>query len=120
MRPRDNYKQCLFRLAAFLGFTGIALGAFGAHGLKPLLEQNQTATIWETAVFYHLIHAVASLFTAKNRPAVSFLWAVGILMFSGSLYTLAITNLRWLGAITPIGGLLLLGGWALLFWNPKK
>lgn len=63
---------------------------------------------------------MACLFAAKNRPAAAIVWMIGILIFSGSLYILAISNIRWLGAITPVGGLLLLGGWALLCWNPGK
>jgi uncharacterized membrane protein YgdD (TMEM256/DUF423 family) len=100
------------KLAATLGLTGVGLGAFGAHGLKNLLAANGTAAIWETAVLYHLVHAVASLWAAGRSRLVVSLWSAGILIFSGSLYILAITNLRWLGAITPIGGILLLAGWA--------
>ena len=106
-------------LAALLGFTGVALGAFGAHGLKDILSANGSAAIWQTAVLYQLVHAAASLWTAERRPAVTGIWAGGILIFSGSLYVLALTNIRWLGAITPIGGLLFLVGWALLM-KPAK
>ncbi len=103
------------RVAAVLGCLAVALGAFGAHSLKDLLIRNQTAAIWEKAVFYHFINAVM-LFVLAWRPApvptgpwVSFL--VGILIFSGSLYLLAATNTRWLGAITPIGGISFIVGW---------
>lgn len=109
----------MIRLAAILGLTGVALGAFGAHGLKDILAANGTAAIWQTAVLYHLVHAVSSLWAAERRPAVAWLWAAGVVVFSGSLYTLALTNIRWLGAITPIGGLLFLIGWALLL-KPNK
>jgi uncharacterized membrane protein YgdD (TMEM256/DUF423 family) len=102
-------------LAALLGFSAVALGAFGAHGLKDVLATNDTAPIWQTAVLYHLVHAVAALWASDRRPFVTVLWACGVLVFSGSLYLLAITNIRWLGAITPIGGVLLLVGWAMLF-----
>jgi uncharacterized membrane protein YgdD (TMEM256/DUF423 family) len=104
------------RIAASLGFLGVALGAFGAHGLKDLLARNETAAIWEKAVFYHMIHGVM-LFVLGVRtpmregPWLSFL--VGIVLFSGSLYLLAVTNARWLGAITPFGGVSFLVGW---FW----
>lgn len=98
-----------------MGFTGVALGAFGAHGLKDTLAANGTAAIWGTAVLYHLIHSVAALWASERRPGVVRVWAAGVAVFSGSLYVLAVTNVRWLGAITPIGGVLLLVGWALLF-----
>ncbi len=101
-------------VAAALGFLGVLLGAFGAHGLKGLLAQNGTATIWETAVFYHLIHAVMLFILADRKPFPAVAWwsfLAGIVIFSGSLYLLAVTNERWLGAITPIGGLAFLGGW---------
>ena len=106
-------------LAAILGFTGVALGAFGAHGLKDVLTANGTGAIWQTAVLYQLVHAVASLWAAERRPVVARLWAAGIVLFSGSLYALALTNIRWLGAITPVGGVLFLIGWAMLI-KPAK
>ncbi len=102
-----------------MGFLGVALGAFGAHGLKDILAANGTAAIWQTAVLYHLLHAVGSLWASERRPAVMWVWMAGVAVFSGSLYILALTNIRWLGAITPIGGLLLLAGWAMLF-KPRK
>lgn len=102
------------QVAGILGFLGVALGAFGAHGLKNLLAANDTAAIWQTAVLYHLLHAVASLWAAGRAPSIVWVWTAGILVFSGSLYLLAVTNMRWLGAITPIGGLLLLAGWVLV------
>jgi uncharacterized membrane protein YgdD (TMEM256/DUF423 family) len=109
------------RIAAVLGFLAVALGAFGAHGLKNLLEQNGTTAIWEKAVFYQFIHTVI-LFVLAGRaplrmgPWVSFL--IGIIIFSGSLYLLAITNIKWLGAITPFGGLSFLVGWLWLAVAP--
>ena len=105
------------RIAAALGFLAVALGAFGAHGLKDLLVQNGTAAIWEKAVFYHLIHAVMLFVLASRQPFPKLAWwsfLAGIVVFSGSLYLLAVTNLRWLGAVTPVGGLGLLAGWAFL------
>ncbi|HEY2344077.1 MAG TPA: DUF423 domain-containing protein [Chthoniobacteraceae bacterium] len=111
------------RIAGIYGFLAVALGAFGAHGLKDLLAHYQTTEIWEKAAHYHLAHAVVLLvlaYGAKERfPAGPFLcFAVGIIIFSGSLYGLAATNVRWLGAITPIGGLSLLAGWLwLAFWK---
>ena len=102
------------RIAAAAGLLAVALGAFGAHALKHLLAQNGTATIWETAVFYHFIHAVMLFVLAERKVFPAFTWwsfLAGILIFSGSLYLLAVTNLPWLGAVTPVGGLGLLMGW---------
>ncbi|HEY7495748.1 MAG TPA: DUF423 domain-containing protein [Candidatus Tectomicrobia bacterium] len=108
---------CL-RLAAVSGFLVVALGAFGAHSLRPVLLQHQTLEVWEKAVLYHALHTLVLLFLA-SRPvvprgaAISFL--LGICLFSGSLYLLAATNVRWLGAITPLGGISFLVGWAWVF-----
>jgi uncharacterized membrane protein YgdD (TMEM256/DUF423 family) len=105
------------RIASLVGFLAVALGAFGAHSLKDLLASNGTASIWEKAVFYHFIHAVM-LFVLAQRPSlqvgpwVSFL--IGIVIFSGSLYLLAVTNVRILGAITPFGGISFIVGWVWL------
>jgi uncharacterized membrane protein YgdD (TMEM256/DUF423 family) len=102
------------RVSAALGFLAVGLGAFGAHGLKHVLAQNQTAAIWEKAVFYHFIHVVM-LFVLASRPRLPagpwFAFLIGIVLFSGSLYVLAATNLKWLGAITPLGGVSFLVGW---------
>ncbi len=108
--------------AAIAGFTGVALGAFGAHALEPLLESNGRIATWETAVLYHLIHAVALLalgFRGMQTGLarwVARLWVAGIAVFSGSLYLLSLTGITVLGAITPLGGLALLGGWGTLLW----
>jgi len=109
------------RIAAITGFCAVVLGAFGAHGLKDLLTQNGTAAIWEKAVFYHFIHAVMLFILADRKPFPAVAWwsfFAGIAIFSGSLYLLAATNLRWLGAITPVGGLSFLLGWVWLLWKP--
>jgi uncharacterized membrane protein YgdD (TMEM256/DUF423 family) len=108
------------KVAGVLGFLGVALGAFGAHGLKNTLTVNDTASIWQTAVLYHLLHAVASLWASGRSSAIVWLWTAGVFIFSGSLYILAITNIRWLGAVTPVGGLLLLAGWALVVFSKSK
>lgn len=112
-----------FRVAALLCFLAVALGAFGAHALKGLLQAHDTLEIWNKAVFYHFIHAAAlialGLNVSTNRTACYFLVA-GIVIFSGSLYLLALTNARWLGAITPVGGLCFLIGWAWLFLAPVR
>lgn len=113
----------LVRLAAVLGFLAVALGAFGAHALKETLSANATTEIWNKAVLYHFVHTLAILALAA-LPEVSrwsaWLFLAGIIIFSGSLYLLALTNIRWLGAITPIGGLCFLAGWlVLLFTQPR-
>src|SRR5712675_347823 len=111
------------RIAAVAGFLAVALGAFGAHGLKEILAQNGTTAIWEKAVFYHFIHAVMLFVIAGRKPFAAGAWwsfFAGIVIFSGSLYLLAVTNLKWLGAITPFGGAGFLLGWAWLFWSAKK
>jgi uncharacterized membrane protein YgdD (TMEM256/DUF423 family) len=109
------------RIAAALCFLAVALGAFGAHALKPTLERHAMTDVWNKAVLYHFIHAIAlfvlALFGTSNRGA-AWLFLVGIIVFCGSLYLMALTNLRWLGAITPIGGLCFLAGWAWLVFAP--
>jgi len=109
------------RVSAALGFLAVALGAFGAHGLKPVLEANHTLALWEKAVFYQFIHTVMLYLLAARTPFRGgpwFCFLAGILIFSGSLYLLALTNLRWLGAITPFGGVSFLAGWLWLIVAP--
>ncbi len=106
------------RIAATAGFLAVVLGAFGAHGLKQILAENGTTTVWEKAVFYHFIHAIMLFVVAGRKPFAAGAWwsfLVGIVLFSGSLYLLAVTNMKWLGAITPAGGVCFLAGWAWLF-----
>jgi uncharacterized membrane protein YgdD (TMEM256/DUF423 family) len=113
----------LFRIAAALCFLAVCLGAFGAHALKETLQSNAMLDVWNKAVLYHFLHALAlivlALHAAGNRTAY-FLIVAGILFFSGSLYAMALTNVRWLGAITPIGGLCFLAGWAWLIVAPPR
>ncbi len=106
------------------GLIAVAAGAFGAHGLRDSLSPEQM-TWFELASRYQLIHALALAVagmltdTAKSRRAASWAgwaFAIGTLVFSGSLYAMALSGVRWLGAITPIGGVSLLLGWALLAW----
>lgn len=110
-------------VAGIAGLTAVALGAFGAHGLQNVEGLDPKAgQWWSTAAHYHLTHALAILGAGvwmAHRPgrlldkaAVAFV--VGVLIFSGSLYAMALTGVRWLGAITPIGGVALMAGWALL------
>lgn len=111
-----------FRIAAALCFLAVALGAFGAHALKATLQSNGMLDVWNKAVLYHFLHALALIILALNAAgnrAAYFLIVAGIVFFSGSLYLLALTNVRWLGAITPIGGLCFLAGWAWLIISPK-
>jgi uncharacterized membrane protein YgdD (TMEM256/DUF423 family) len=113
----------MFRIAAVLCFLAVALGAFGAHGLRSSLEARGMLDVWNKAVLYHFIHAIAllvlALFGTINRSAWWLLFA-GIFVFSGSLYLMALTNLRWLGLVTPVGGLCFLAGWAWLIIAPTK
>lgn len=108
------------RIAAAAGFLAVALGAFGAHGLKKVLAQNGMTSIWNTAAFYHFIHAVMLFVLAGRKPLPAGPWwcfLVGIVLFSGSLYLLAATGVDWLGIITPIGGISLLAGWLWLVFT---
>ena len=111
----------LVRLAAAFCFFAVVLGAFGAHALKTRLD-SEMLDAWKTAVLYHFLHAIALLvlaLVASANRATYFLLVAGIVLFSGSLYTMALTNIRWLGAITPLGGLCFLAGWAWLVIAPK-
>jgi uncharacterized membrane protein YgdD (TMEM256/DUF423 family) len=108
--------------AGILGFIGVALGAFGAHGLKTTLEAGNQLENWKTAVFYQLVHAVALLAVAgrpfPNAPRIGGCWIAGIGCFSGSLYWIALGGpIQLLWPVTPLGGLLLLTGWAMLTWS---
>jgi uncharacterized membrane protein YgdD (TMEM256/DUF423 family) len=112
----------LLRIAAGFCFLAVALGAFGAHALKDALQSNGMLDAWNKAVLYHLVHAVALVALALSgvgNRATYFLLVAGIVLFSGSLYTMALTNVRWLGAITPVGGLCFLAGWAWLIIAPR-
>jgi uncharacterized membrane protein YgdD (TMEM256/DUF423 family) len=114
-------------LGALAGFSAVAFGAFGGHGLRNKLaalpDGAKRLEWWQTGASYHLAHAVAiglAALVAERVPASSAsaaAWAfvAGIVLFSGSLYVMALTGIRKLGAVTPLGGLALLGGWACLF-----
>ena len=107
--------------ASLLGFLAVALGAFGAHGLKSVLAPD-LMQVWQTAVLYHLVHSVALLAVAIWQLHSPSVWLVraalmiltGTLLFSGSLYLLAVTGVRILGMITPLGGVSWLVGWLML------
>ncbi len=109
----------LLRIAGINGGLAVVLGAFGAHGLEERLSAEMLA-IYETGVLYHFFHAIALLAVAAGNPKLwespwaaraCYAWLFGIAVFSGTLYLLAVTETRWLGAITPIGGVALILGW---------
>lgn len=115
-------ERWFLRLGALSGFISVAAGAFGAHALADSLSPR-SLEIFETAVRYQMFHAVALLVTAflvprragRSASAAGWAFAFGTLIFSGSLYALALSGVGWLGAITPIGGVTWLIGWLLLF-----
>ena len=98
--------------AGALGATGVALGAFGAHALKVQLGQIPEALAWwSTATTYLLIHAVALGRVSSGGRWPAIFWSIGAVIFSGTLFAMSLGAPRWLGAITPVGGLLLILGW---------
>src|SRR5690625_4019859 len=111
----------IFRFAAFAMALGVVLGAFGAHALKARLSPADLA-IWQTGVQYHFLHGAALLAIAATCPMLdgaASVWGVrlimaGVIVFSTSLYLLFLTGRRWLGAITPFGGVMMISGWLLL------
>jgi len=119
--------RTFFVIGALLGFLGVALGAMGAHALSGRLTPDRLA-IYETAVRYQMYHALALLavawavgrFPGGASAAAGWAFAAGVLVFSGTLYALAFGAPRWLGAITPIGGLCFLAGWLLLAWSALR
>ena len=114
-------ERIFFILGAAFGLLGVALGAFGAHALKETLAPDMLAN-FETGVRYQMYHAMALLAVAWAvtrwpgglTTAAGWLFVAGIVIFSGSLYLLSITGVRWLGAITPIGGVAMIAGWVCL------
>lgn len=115
------FPHAALRISAVIGFLGVALGAFGAHGFQELLTHHGRVATWDTAVLYHLTHAVLLVFlSGMQRVSAWWLMFAGVLIFSGTLYVLALTNIRWLGAITPIGGLCLIAGWLALAFGKSK
>ena len=106
------------RISALMGLLAVALGAFGAHGLKEILSRNETTVIWERALFFHFIHAVMLFVLAQRQPVSRLPWLsflAGILCFSGSLYAFALMKTHWLVFITPLGGVSFMVGWVCLF-----
>lgn len=115
-------ERLFFSIASLLGGVAVALGAFGAHAMRGRVAENLLAN-YETGVRYHFYHALALFavviaiqrWPTSSLPTIAgWLFIVGIAIFSGSLYIMAFTGLRWLGAITPIGGVALIAGWICL------
>ncbi|MDH5774392.1 MAG: DUF423 domain-containing protein [Nitrospirota bacterium] len=114
-------------IGAIMAGIGVAAGAFGAHGLRPILSEKMMA-VFETGVRYHLVHAMAMLIAGlsahwfSRRVFLKAGWSffLGIFIFSGSLYALALTDTRTLGMLTPLGGLAFLIGWGFLAWGYWK
>lgn len=117
----------LLRASALFGGIGVILGAFGAHALRDRLAPEMLA-VFETGVRYQMYHALALLAVAWASTrwpgtlvnASGWLFVAGTVVFSGSLYVLSLTGVRWLGAITPIGGVAFLAGWLCLAWAAFK
>ncbi|MGK3994785.1 DUF423 domain-containing protein [Sorangium sp. So ce1024] len=117
-------ERLFFLLSGAYGFLAVALGAFGAHGLKARLDALPDGALraswWQTGAQYHLAHALALALAAHlaartggtAATVAGFCFAGGVLLFSGSLYVMTLTGIRSLGGVTPLGGLLLLVGWA--------
>jgi uncharacterized membrane protein YgdD (TMEM256/DUF423 family) len=113
-----------FTAGAIAAFVAVALGAFGAHSLRTKLTPDML-NIFEVGVRYQMYHALGLITVAwassrwpeANVNTAGWAFIIGIVIFSGSLYLLSIFDLRWLGAITPIGGLAFLAGWAILVWS---
>ncbi|MEK6527111.1 MAG: DUF423 domain-containing protein [Nitrospirota bacterium] len=119
--------RTFFVLGSLFAFLGVAAGAFGAHSLKATLSVEMLA-VFETAVRYQMYHAFALFVvgwasTQSQRASVrlaGWMFVLGIVLFSGSLYALTFSGVRWLGALTPLGGVAFLAGWALLAWGLWK
>tara|TARA_B110000211_G_C14060827_1_gene545427 strand:+ start:1745 stop:2116 length:372 start_codon:yes stop_codon:yes gene_type:complete len=118
----------VLKIASVFGVLAVSIGAFGAHGLESILIENNRVETFETAVQYHFYHTIALLIVAvllQNKASICLNWAailfsLGILLFSGSLYILALSNFTFLGAITPLGGLCFIAAWAALYCSAKE
>jgi uncharacterized membrane protein YgdD (TMEM256/DUF423 family) len=113
-------------VAALSGLAAVGLGAFGAHGLRGQIAAEQLAS-WQTASHYHLLHSVVMLALAlhgassgRSLGASPWLFAAGVALFSGSIYALVLGAPRWLGPLTPLGGLALMAGWTSLLWLARR
>lgn len=124
-----NQRTTLIAGVIFAGFA-VVIGAFGAHALRPVLEENARTETFELAVRYQFYHSFALLFCgilmhhfpSRNLNRASVCFSIGIIIFSGSLYILSLSGIRMLGAITPLGGLLFIAGWLALYMgiNAKR
>jgi uncharacterized membrane protein YgdD (TMEM256/DUF423 family) len=120
-------ERLFFALGSLCGFIGVALGAVAAHALRGRVAPD-LLVIFETGVRYQMYHALALLavgwastrWPGKAVNASGWLFVAGTILFSGSLYALSLSGMRWLGAITPVGGLALLAGWLCLAWAASK
>ena len=113
------------RLGALLGLFGVILGALAAHGpVHDFLANHHHLDLWHTALFYQWVHALALLAVGQGRAArrgTVICWLIGVVLFSGSLYILALDSTqKWAGPLTPLGGLILIAGWAWLWLNLLK
>ncbi|MGQ0810906.1 MAG: DUF423 domain-containing protein [Nitrospiraceae bacterium] len=116
--------RLLFILGCFFAGSGVATGAFGAHALKSILTVEMLA-VYDTATRYQMYHAFGLFVVAwvsRHHPRArvelsGWLFALGIILFSGSLYAVSLSGIQWLGAITPLGGVAFIGGWVLLGWR---
>lgn len=121
MNPSDsstNRTRLLLIVTALLGVAAVSTGAIGAHALRETLEAGGYRESWTTAVHYHLIHTVALLalvLSTRDRLwTTALFWIAGVILFSGSIYLLCLGGPKWLGPVTPIGGVLMILGWATL------
>ncbi|MCS6824715.1 MAG: DUF423 domain-containing protein [Cytophagaceae bacterium] len=114
---------------SILGMLGVAVGAFGAHGLQKILLAHNRVETFETAVKYHFYHGLAllvlGLFLYIKPTNLYLIWSgylfiAGVIIFSGSLYILSLTNVKWWGAVTPVGGIVFILGWLFLAWGCLK
>lgn len=122
MKVKGQRMQLLLLMSAFFGATGVAIGAFGAHGLSAILDANGRADTFQTGTLYHLIHAIALLGLGVLATQINsqlliyagYAFVAGIFFFSGSLYILSIFDIPIMGAVAPIGGTAFIVGWVLL------
>lgn len=120
-------KETILKTGIIFSLLTVAIGAFGAHGLTQILTENGRLETFKTAVLYQLFHSLALIiagllydkYDSKKIRIASILFMLGIIIFSGSLYTLSISNIGIFGAVTPIGGVLFIVGWLYLFLSIK-
>lgn len=118
-------RKTILSFVGILGALAVGLGAFGAHALKEILAQNGYTEVFKTANQYHFYHTFALALIALLPQPEKYKWAcycfvIGIILFSGSLYLLSISKIRFLGAITPLGGVFFIAGWLLLFFRTLR